>query len=58
MIFGRWAALFAGEPWLEAMEAMYSNGKVSPVAWDSGTSPEIAANKTNELFLLKNCLTI
>jgi len=35
----------------QAMESLYSNGKVPPAAWDSGTLPEVAENKVNELFL-------
>lgn len=35
----------------QPMESLYVNGKVAPPRWDSGTSPEIAANKTNELVL-------
>lgn len=33
------------------MESLYANGKVAPPAWDSGTPPEVAANKANELIL-------
>jgi len=35
----------------QPMESLYSNGKVPPPRWDSGTSPEIAASKANELIL-------
>ncbi len=35
----------------QAMESLYSNGKVPPAAWDSGTPLEVAANKANELIL-------
>jgi hypothetical protein len=34
-----------------AMESLYREGKVPPPAWDSGTPPEVAANKANELIL-------
>jgi flavin-dependent dehydrogenase len=33
------------------MESLYPPGKTPPKKWDSGTSPEIAATKVNELFL-------
>src|SRR5262245_26244605 len=33
------------------MESLYPAGKKSPKGWDSGTPPEVAANKVNELFL-------
>ena len=33
------------------MESLYSEDKAPPPAWDSGTPPEIAANKVNELIL-------
>jgi flavin-dependent dehydrogenase len=35
----------------EPMESLYSDGKGTPNRWDSGTPPEIAANKVNELVL-------
>jgi flavin-dependent dehydrogenase len=35
----------------QPMESLYSNGKVPPPRWDSGTPPEVAANKANELIL-------
>ncbi len=35
----------------QAMESLYPEGKVPPSAWDSGTPPEVAANKANELIL-------
>jgi len=35
----------------EPMESLYQNGKVSPPRWNSGTSPEVAENKVNELML-------
>ena len=35
----------------EPMESLYSDGKTAPNRWDSGTPPEIAANKVNELTL-------
>jgi len=34
-----------------AMESLYPEGKVPPPAWDSGTSPEFAVSKANELIL-------
>jgi flavin-dependent dehydrogenase len=33
------------------MESLYAPGKTPPRAWNSGTPPEIAANKLNELLL-------
>jgi flavin-dependent dehydrogenase len=33
------------------MESQYDAGKVPPKAWDSGTPPEVAATKENELLL-------
>ena len=33
------------------MESMYTEGKTPPPSWDSGTPPEVAANKLNELTL-------
>ena len=35
----------------QPMESLYYNGKVPPPRWDSGTPPEVAANKANELIL-------
>lgn len=35
----------------ESMETLYSDGKQAPNAWDSGTDPEVAATKMNELHL-------
>ena len=35
----------------DPMESLYPDGKDVPKSWDSGTAPEIAANKQNELFL-------
>lgn len=35
----------------EPMESLYQEGKHTPTAWDSGTPPEIADTKLNELFL-------
>jgi len=35
----------------EPMETLYPPEKNAPNKWDSGTPPEIAANKVNELFL-------
>lgn len=35
----------------EPMETLYPQGKSAPNTWDSGTDPEIAANKQNELML-------
>jgi flavin-dependent dehydrogenase len=35
----------------EPMESLYSAGKTAPSGWNSGTPPEIAANKVNELIL-------
>jgi flavin-dependent dehydrogenase len=35
----------------QPMESLYSNGKMPPLDWDSGTPPEVADNKTNELIL-------
>jgi hypothetical protein len=35
----------------QPMESLYYNGKVPPPRWDSGTPPEVAANKVNELIL-------
>lgn len=33
------------------MESLYGDGRQPPGAWNSGTSPEVAANKLNELYL-------
>lgn len=33
------------------MESLYPEGRSVPVAWDSGTAPEIAAQKRNELHI-------
>lgn len=33
------------------MESLYANGKTPPPRWDSGTPPDVAANKANELIL-------
>ena len=33
------------------MESLYEPGKEIPLAWDSGTPEEVAANKLNELYL-------
>ncbi|MFM7058205.1 MAG: NAD(P)/FAD-dependent oxidoreductase [Planctomycetota bacterium] len=33
------------------METTYAEGRMVPVSWNSGTDPEIAANKLNELVL-------
>jgi flavin-dependent dehydrogenase len=33
------------------MESLYPSGKTPPNQWNSGTPPEVAANKVNELFL-------
>jgi flavin-dependent dehydrogenase len=38
------------EVW-EPMESLYNENKVAPRMWDSGTDPEVAANKLNELFI-------
>jgi flavin-dependent dehydrogenase len=35
----------------QAMESLYPEDKVPPPSWDSGTPPEVAANKANELIL-------
>jgi flavin-dependent dehydrogenase len=35
----------------QPMESLYANGKLPPSRWDSGTPPEVAANKANELVL-------
>ncbi len=35
----------------QKMESLYPEGKVPPPTWDSGTPPEVAANKVNELIL-------
>jgi flavin-dependent dehydrogenase len=35
----------------EPMESLYSAEKTKPQSWDSGTPPEVAATKANELFL-------
>ncbi len=35
----------------QPMETQYQAGKKPPSAWDSGTPPEVAANKVNELIL-------
>jgi flavin-dependent dehydrogenase len=33
------------------METLYQSGKTAPKMWDSGTPPEVAATKLNELHL-------
>lgn len=38
------------EVW-EPMESLYNENKVAPRMWNSGTDPEVAANKLNELFI-------
>jgi len=38
------------EVW-EPMETTYAEGRAVPLSWDSGTAPEIAASKMNELVL-------
>ncbi len=38
------------EVW-EPMESLYNESKVAPRMWNSGTDPEVAANKLNELFI-------
>lgn len=38
------------EVW-EPMESLYNENKVAPRMWNSGTDPEVAANKRNELFI-------
>ncbi|MBL8809605.1 MAG: tryptophan 7-halogenase [Planctomycetaceae bacterium] len=38
------------EVW-DPMETLYNETKVAPRMWNSGTDPEIAANKVNELFI-------
>lgn len=38
------------EVWVP-MESLYANGKTLPPRWDSGTPPDVAANKANELIL-------
>ena len=43
-------AVTTGVVW-EPMEAIYAEGKGKPNAWDSGTPPEVAAAKHNELSL-------
>jgi flavin-dependent dehydrogenase len=35
----------------EPMESMYPDGKEAPGRWDSGTSAEVADNKSNELMI-------
>ena len=35
----------------EPMESLYSAEKATPKSWDSGTLPDVAATKLNELFL-------
>ncbi len=35
----------------EPMESLYSAEKIAPKPWDSGTPPDIAATKLNELYL-------
>lgn len=35
----------------EPMEALYREGKDKPNSWNSGTPPEVAASKLNELYL-------
>jgi len=35
----------------QKMESLYPEGKMPPASWDSGTPPEVAANKVNELIL-------
>ncbi|MFO0975373.1 MAG: NAD(P)/FAD-dependent oxidoreductase [Planctomycetaceae bacterium] len=38
------------EVW-DPMESLYNETKVAPRMWNSGTDPEIAANKLNELYI-------
>lgn len=38
------------EVW-EPMESLYNESKVAPRMWNSGTDPEVAASKLNELYL-------
>jgi hypothetical protein len=33
------------------MESLYQESKTPPPTWDSGTSPQVAASKANELVL-------
>ncbi|MFO0911849.1 MAG: NAD(P)/FAD-dependent oxidoreductase [Pirellulales bacterium] len=40
----------------DPMQAMYKEGKEVPRSWDSGTPPEVAANKSNELHLPEGAL--
>ena len=35
----------------EPMESLYAAGKTPPPRWNSGTAPEVAENKVNELML-------
>src|SRR5262249_28753893 len=35
----------------QPMESLYPSGKTPPSGWNSGTPPELAANKVNELIL-------
>ncbi|HLQ46019.1 MAG TPA: NAD(P)/FAD-dependent oxidoreductase [Planctomycetaceae bacterium] len=35
----------------EPMQSLYAAGKTAPKSWNSGTPPEVAENKVNELFL-------
>jgi hypothetical protein len=35
----------------EPLESMYAGGKQKPGMWDSGTRPEVTAQKSNELYL-------
>ena len=35
----------------EPMESLYSVEKTAPMRWDSGTPPQVAETKLNELFL-------
>jgi hypothetical protein len=35
----------------QRMESLYPEGKSPPKPWDSGTPPEVAATKANELIL-------
>ena len=35
----------------QPMESLYPEGKMPPVGWDSGTSPQNAESKANELIL-------
>jgi hypothetical protein len=35
----------------QPMESLYPPGKMPPPRWDSGTPPQVAQNKANELIL-------